>query len=391
MDACRGAAALAIVVCHSYPRPQGPLADWANEMRIGVQVFFALSGFLLFRPYLVALADGSETPRLRDYLKRRVLRIVPAYWVALTILGLTLGPPYIRDLFSGGWWLLYGFGQTYSEHYRFSGISVAWTLSVEASFYLFLPLFAEFTRRMTRRAGWRASAMWGLLVLSVFGIGLRALEVYPNRFSATAVHFTFGLPGEIEYFAIGMALAVVSVDRERRGPSTAPIEWLIRHPSVAWLIAGACFAFGSTFGGYISPVAVPAAGQLSFPARFVADSVLEGVFAGLILMPAAFESARPRLPQRILGLRVLGFLGVVSYGMYLWHGPVGGWLVHEWVGQHAKQAWPLGVVWTGCALIVGAVGVLAGTLSYYLIELPFLRRKPGWRPAGRRATPISVQ
>ena len=58
------------------------------HLNVGVALFFLISGFLLYRPYALALVHGSEPPRLAAYAKRRFLRIVPAYWVALTLLAL---------------------------------------------------------------------------------------------------------------------------------------------------------------------------------------------------------------------------------------------------------------------------------------------------------------
>ena len=53
-------------------------------------VFFVLSGFLLYRPFLAADLDGLRPVALRDYARRGVLRIVPAYWLALTVIALWL-------------------------------------------------------------------------------------------------------------------------------------------------------------------------------------------------------------------------------------------------------------------------------------------------------------
>ena len=50
---------------------------------IGVAIFFVLSGFLLWRPYVAATFDGAPPPRLGSYVTRRVARIVPGYWCAL--------------------------------------------------------------------------------------------------------------------------------------------------------------------------------------------------------------------------------------------------------------------------------------------------------------------
>jgi peptidoglycan/LPS O-acetylase OafA/YrhL len=70
-----------------------------------VGVFFALSGFLLYRPYLAARLAGRPQPSTRSFLRRRWLRILPAYWVALTVLAIWPGLP---GVFTGDWWRYYG-------------------------------------------------------------------------------------------------------------------------------------------------------------------------------------------------------------------------------------------------------------------------------------------
>ena len=53
------------------------------HLNIGVTIFFVISGFLLYRPFIASRTTGADAPRLRDYARRRVLRILPAYWLVL--------------------------------------------------------------------------------------------------------------------------------------------------------------------------------------------------------------------------------------------------------------------------------------------------------------------
>src|SRR4051812_18261375 len=111
MDACRGLAALSVLVYHLGAVPgHQPLGKLGDGLQIGVPVFFLLSGFLLYRPFVAARATGSQV-NVRRYASRRVLRIVPAYWVALTGLAVTSGLP---GVFTSEWWRYYGFAQVYS-------------------------------------------------------------------------------------------------------------------------------------------------------------------------------------------------------------------------------------------------------------------------------------
>jgi peptidoglycan/LPS O-acetylase OafA/YrhL len=381
MDACRGVSALAIVVGHSYGAGAGSsLFNFVNQLRVAVPVFFGLSGFLLFRPYLIALARKQPAPRVRDFLRRRVVRIVPGYWFALTATAIILGPSIVHGVFSSHWLLLYGFGQAYSLTHNADGLAVAWTVSVEVSFYLFLPLFAAFTGWLARRVGWQRSTASGLTALFVTGMAIQALNqtLHPASLLTTIEQITYGLPGQLPYFVAGMALAAASVQLHIRGSLPRAMAWLTERPGVAWVLAAGCFALGATVGAYYSPVGLPGIGALSMPARFVLNGVLESVFVALFLLPAAFEVIPRRLPQRVLAWRFLGFVGLVSYGLYLWHVPLGGWLATH-TALHQVNHWGLFARWPVLTAAILGAGLLAGTLSYYLVELPFLRLKPGWR------------
>src|SRR5207249_1554399 len=88
----------------------------------------------------------------RDYFRKRLFRILPAYWVALTCY------LYVFDISDAGKHgfgrvaVLYGLGQIYSRTTVLSGITAAWTLCIEISFYALLPLFAVAVRSASRRA-----------------------------------------------------------------------------------------------------------------------------------------------------------------------------------------------------------------------------------------------
>src|SRR3954462_12451136 len=92
LDPLRAVAALAIVVTHTaelggFNRAHA-LGAWTVRLDSGVTVFFVLSAFLLYRPFVAARLDGPPGPRVLRYARRRALRILPAYWVALIVLGL---------------------------------------------------------------------------------------------------------------------------------------------------------------------------------------------------------------------------------------------------------------------------------------------------------------
>src|SRR5215210_255846 len=143
-DSLRAIAALCIFGTHAYAvlygGASGPFSSAAQHLDVGVYIFFAISGFLLYRPFARARLRDEPAPRARAYGWRRLLRIGPAYWVALTVVALWLPLGEVNDLDKAPW--LYLFGQSYQWDTAIGGLSQAWSLCVEAGFYVFLPLWA---------------------------------------------------------------------------------------------------------------------------------------------------------------------------------------------------------------------------------------------------------
>ena len=93
-DGLRALAALSVVSYHvalsSKFAHAGSLAPLLWELKGGVAIFFVISGVLLYLPYARAIRDRSALPDWRVYARRRGVRILPAYWIALTVVA--IGP-----------------------------------------------------------------------------------------------------------------------------------------------------------------------------------------------------------------------------------------------------------------------------------------------------------
>ena len=114
MDSLRAIAALSVLVTHSGFLSGANLGTWYGDytarLDVGVTIFFLLSGFLLYRPFVSARAGGARRPRIPDYARRRLLRILPAYWLALTVLAIWPGLPQMWEAHD---WVYYGLVQVY--------------------------------------------------------------------------------------------------------------------------------------------------------------------------------------------------------------------------------------------------------------------------------------
>jgi peptidoglycan/LPS O-acetylase OafA/YrhL len=363
-DSLRGLAVLAVLVWHVFVFTGALDRRWIGDAvssagTMGPLLFFVLSGFLLYRPWVAA----SPAPAVGRYFRRRALRILPAYWLALTVLALW---PGITGVFTGEWWRYYFFLQLYDSDTVTLGIPVTWTLCVEVTFYLALPLWVAATRRLETRG--KLTALAGLAVFgAVMQIGA-GRETIDDTLAQS-------LLGQSVWFALGMALAVISA-AGIRPPAVAD------HPGRCWAVALAAFlvlvVLRDQPNGFFGLI-VELERQQPYP-KLLADLALTGVILALIVFPAVWDDPG-QLPQRALAWGPLAFVGLISYGVYLWHLTIAELLIlpespfhFEASGLNLVNDIPQGATPICLVLTIAASGAIAW-LSYRYVELPFLRRK----------------
>jgi peptidoglycan/LPS O-acetylase OafA/YrhL len=376
-DGLRAMAVLAVLVTHT------ALLSGANELAwygkytarldVGVTIFFLISGFLLYRPFVAAHLDGRDGPRVRDYARRRVLRIVPAYWLALTLLAIY---PGLLQMWTGHSWVYYLFLQDYSSDWTFGGLQPAWSLAIEAAFYVALPFVAYGLRRAGAGMDRSGRVRLELAVIAALGIASFVFRAITPGSPASQVHIT--VLGTFDWFALGMLLAVASAALAGREPG--PVRLLRRWPSSAWLVALALFWFTATQLGL--------GGTLFFrvtTGQSLAQHALYGAIAFFLLLPAVFADDAHGVPRRILRNRVVAWLGLISYGVFLWHHPIALKLAEA----HDKGLFP-SFRMLGITAATFVIAVACATASYYLLERPILRYKDRPFRRRRRADGVSV-
>ncbi len=357
LDGLRAVAALAVLLTH-VAFQTGEVARAAGgavlaRLDAGVAVFFVLSGFLLYRPYALARASGTPRPSIRRYVLRRAARILPAYWLALGAVALTSSLP--AGVLVTHLWL----GQTYTGP-LVAAFTQTWSLCTEVAFYAALPALALLARR-----GEGVALGAGMLGTYVY-IGL------VRGFGADRA--LLWLPGHLDWFAAGMAVAAVAA-RLSAGVGGRVSRALLQ--LAAW--PGTCWAAAGTL---LWLVATPVAGPLTLapvpgPAA-VTKEVAYAVVGALLLIPAALGSTGSALGT-LLASSPARWLGRISYGVFLWH-----LLVLR--GIYVLTGWAAfsGRMWT-VAILTAAGSVAVATASWILLERPALRLADGL--AGGRAVP----
>lgn len=385
-DSLRGIAVLSVIAFHVASLtgrlgegPSGRLFTVLGGQ--AVIVFFAISGFLLYRPYLTARARGRGVPSARTFLHRRAFRILPGYWVILTALAIF---PGLALVWGDEWWRYYGFLQLYDPDTVLRGLPVAWTLCVEVTFYLMLPLWALGVRRLPQAAGDEGWVRPELLALALATAGGVALQLLVARH---VIGRTLGdtLFGQLPWLALGMALAVGSVvaTERARGGRAAPrwTELAASHSGAVWAAGGAALLglMALVPAGGLRGLLAAVATERPF-AEAVAHIVLSAVLAVAFLLPAVHGDDRGGLPRRILRLAPVAWVGTISYSIYLWHLPVAQFIAVRDDPYHFS-ATGLGLldhVEAGSTpvLYVATVAVSAvlSALTYYGVERPFIER-----------------
>jgi peptidoglycan/LPS O-acetylase OafA/YrhL len=350
LDGLRGLAALSIFIFHGWlytmPEPsatdRSSVGDYAvHELRLGVVLFFVLSGFLLSRPWFAAALDERRPPDLGRYVRSRAARILPAYYVALLgsivlLWGLD-GTPGLRLPPAAELPLFAFFGQNLSPGTVMKLNPPMWTLAIEVSFYMVLPAIGWLALRL--KPSRRSQA---LIPLALIAVGI----VYNWSIAGQGLSMTFSktLAAMLPYFALGMLAALVA---HRRTIDMRTKRTLIT-VGVLLVVTDA-----------ITKAAAPAHG-LDLTMLFSIMRDLPSA-VGFALIVGALSIA-PR--SAVIGGPVLAGLGTISYGFYLWHVPV-------LMVMRGYGVLPLDPV---LGTLVALAPVLAvSALSWFAFERPVLR------------------
>ncbi len=359
VEGMRACAAIGVVITHvafQTGHTGGALGRLFGRFDLAVAVFFALSGFLLWRGHAAAARGRRPVPPTGHYLRSRIVRIMPGYLVAVVLI-LALLPDAKADLTV--WLANLTLTQIYVPLTLTAGLTQMWSLSVEVGFYLALPLIALLVRRVPVRArvpviaaAAVASLGWALIPISTEA-GVNALNWPPAFFS---------------WFAAGMLLAEWTV---------APVGWahrLARQRALMAAVAVAAFLVAA------SPLAGPEGLTPGTGGQFMVKIAMGAVVAAALVAPLVLD--RPGTSHRLLGSVTMVTLGRWSYGLFIWHLAALA-MVFPVIGEFAFDG-HMPVVLTLTLIF----GFAIAAVSYALVESPCREALRRWEL--RRPLPVPL-
>jgi peptidoglycan/LPS O-acetylase OafA/YrhL len=343
LDGIRGVAVLMVVMYHlgivMWPQRPGWFFPGGQA---GVDVFFALSGFLITA---LLLGEHGRTGRIAvgDFLRRRLLRLLPALGGLMAGLGLanlvTDRYPADRIAESAAWVLT--FRTNLGVEHVVAEAGHTWSMSVEVHFYLAWCLVVAVVTAVARRP-YRALA--GVAAAGVVAAAAFRWYAYADDGGASAFIMYLQTVHRIDAPLLGALAGVAWV-----------AGWLDRVPPrmARWAagLALVALALVTTRTHALSPI--------MFKGLFTGIAV-----SGAVLVVAA-QLGGPGGVRSMLTFRPLVVVGTISYSVYLWHLPV-----MMFVSRNAT-AWP--VAQQMSVAVAASLGL--GALSYYGIERPIQRRK----------------
>jgi len=285
---------------------------WAQGGLLGVGVFFTLSGYLI-TDLLLGQYESTGGLQLADFWLRRVRRLLPALFVMLTVvvawvtlldrslLPAVRGAVGASAVYVTNWWLIAQHSSYFAQFAPPSPVGHLWSLAVEEQFYLIWPwlLWIGLRWKRTRSGPDKRLAAASLLLAAASAVAMALL--YRPGYDPTRVYD--GTDTRAFALLIGSALAFVWPSRHLR----------VRVDRTRWVLDGAGIAGLAVFA-----VLVWRTGQYS-PFLYRGGLVLLS-FATALMVAAAASPAGRFGP--ILGWKPLRWLGVRSYGIYLWHFPI---------------------------------------------------------------------
>jgi len=350
LDGLRGVSILAVMGFHAGSRV-------IRGGHLGVDMFFVLSGFLITF-LLLQEQQNHGSINLKNFYIRRALRLLPAMIFLLVLSGayaslmapsadataINKGILY-TILYSSNWY------QAFNGMGEFGPLSHTWSLSIEEQFYILWPLLVIVLLRLFGRSRYVIT----LLILSILLVAYNRARLWNGSMDISRAYF--GLDTRADAILTG-CLAAFLVFFNMLPPIAVRFSQLLSITII--LLVGAMGLLSSNHDPYL------------YFGGFTFFALLIGALIILLL------ETPPEPLNRMLEFRPLVWIGRISYGLYLWHIPTF-YLCSTMFPRASLMRLGLQVFLTF---------VIAG-FSYYVIELPFLKLKEGFKTATPANSPAA--
>jgi peptidoglycan/LPS O-acetylase OafA/YrhL/predicted metal-dependent phosphoesterase TrpH len=329
---------------------------WMINGNTGVALFFVLSGFLLSMPFWHANKKHTVVS-MRDYFINRSIRIIPIYYLCifalLMIKGFSGPDVNFNNLLSHLFFL-----HNLKDYQVLSLNPPFWTLAVEFQFYLFLPLFFYALMKLSYRSSQVVCAISIPLIYLAYRLLMSALEhwqdwpiavplIWPFGIDITSPDgpaLTYSLFAHLPHFLIGVLAASFYRATDSKFAEAA-----------FWLSGVLIFIILATPLDELMQVDF---GRYNFP------------FIPILLGIIVFSAPLSRVAGGLLELRLLKWMGIISYGIYLYHYPI------QKAVKHGFEAFNLAVNQYAGLFLFGSLALTLAIahVSYLLVEQPIMRR-----------------
>jgi peptidoglycan/LPS O-acetylase OafA/YrhL len=341
LDGIRGLAVLAVVLYHAN-------VPWATGGYLGVDAFFCLSGYLITSLLLAEWRDTGHIA-LVQFWARRARRLLPALFVMLTGMALFcvfVAKPDVLDqlrldgistLFYFMNWRLIASSQSYFDQFFASPFRHMWSLAIEEQYYLVWPLITAAVLALTRSA---KAMLWLCAALAALSAGLMIAMYRPD---VDPLRLYYGTDTRAQSLLIGSALAAAVASGlffRTRGSRTLVVLGAV----------ASCVILGFLW------VTLPADHPLLYRGGFV----VSGLGVALVITACTQVGSNPL--RSALSFEPLRRLGLISYGVYLYH-----WPIYQWLDGDRLNLSPTSYRLLAVRL---AVTLVAAVASFLLIERP---------------------
>lgn len=302
LDGLRAIAVLAVIFYHlGFP--------WADGGLLGVSIFFVLSGYLI-TDILLAEWEAWESISLKVFWLRRARRLLPALFFTLTVLFLWLlffrpamlvsfkGDALAAILYVSNWWYIFHHLSYFQSYANPSLLTHFWSLAVEEQFYVIWPLFVLYALRHPKVRRF-------LFAITIVGAGLSAaLMAVLYQPEADPSRIYYGTDTRAFSILIGAALAMVLPSKKLTCVLSRGTRILLEVAgTLALIVILSMLVFTNEYDGFI------------YQGGMFGLSVATAVVIAAAAHPSTWFG-------KVLGILPLRWLGIRSYGMYLWQYPI---------------------------------------------------------------------